>query len=338
MPCPRCQHENPSGQKFCGACGTPLTATPSGPPAPSYAEITSALSEALERETATADILHVIAGSPTDIRSVFQAMAQSAAQLCGSFDTSIFRLDGEGLRLVAHHGPILAGTIGEYSLPLDRGTVTGRSVLERRTVHVTDIHAESDEFPEGSERARRRGHRALLSVPLMREGIAIGAIGLRRTEAQPFTDRQVALLQTFADQAVIAIENVRLFKELEARNRDLTEALEQQTATSEILRVISSSPTDLEPVLEAVARTSARLCDAVDATILRVDGAILRAVAHHGSIPLTSALFRERGGLPIDRGYVTGCAVLDRRTIHVLDAQSAASEFPDGCEIARRMG
>ena len=215
MPCPRCQHENTARMKFCGECGTPLTANPSGPPAPSYAEITSTLSEALERETATAEILHVIAGSPTDIRSVFQAMAQSAAQLCGSHDTSIFRLDGEALRLVAHHGPILAGPIGEYSLPLDRGTVTGRSVLEGRTVHVTDIHAESDEFPEGSERARRRGHRALLSVPLMREGIAIGAIGLRRTEAQPFTDRQVALLQTFANQAVIAIENVRLFNEHE---------------------------------------------------------------------------------------------------------------------------
>jgi two-component system, NtrC family, sensor kinase len=217
MHCPRCQHENRPQAKFCEECGTPLTANPSGSPPPSYAEITSALSEALERETATAEILQVIAGSPTDIRSVFQAMAQSAAQLCESFDTSIFRLDGEGLRLVAHHGPILAGPIGEYSLPLDRGTVTGRSVLERRTVHVTDIQAESDEFPEGSARARERGHRAILSVPLMREGIAIGAIGLRRTEAQPFTDRQVALLQTFADQAVIAIENVRLFSEKSSR-------------------------------------------------------------------------------------------------------------------------
>jgi hypothetical protein len=104
MHCPRCQHENRPQATFCEACGTPLTANPSGPPAPSYAEVTSALSEAQERETATAEILQVIAGSPTDIRSVFQAMAQSAAQLCGSHDTSIFRLDGEALRLVAHHG------------------------------------------------------------------------------------------------------------------------------------------------------------------------------------------------------------------------------------------
>jgi two-component system NtrC family sensor kinase len=231
MPCPRSQHENAPRMKFCGECGTPLTANPSGPPAPTYAEITSALSEALEQQTATGEILQVIAGSPTDVQPVFEAMAQSVARLCEAYDVSIFRVDGDVLRLAAHHGPIPAGPIGRFSLPLDRGTVTGRSVLERRTVHVTDIQVESDEFPEGSEHARRRGHRAILCVPLMREGIAIGAIGLRRTESQLFTERQVALLQTFAAQAVIAIENVRLFNETK-------EALEQQTATAEILRVI----------------------------------------------------------------------------------------------------
>jgi two-component system NtrC family sensor kinase len=217
MPCLRCQRENRPQATFCEACGTPLSANPSGPPVPSYAELTSALSEALEQQTATGEILQVIAGSPTDVQPVFEAMAQSAARLCEAYDVSIFRVDGDALRLAAHHGPIPAGPIGRFSLPLDRGAVTGRSVLERRTVHVTDIQVESDEFPEGSEHARRRGHRAILCVPLMREGIAIGAIGLRRIEAQLFTERQVALLRTFANQAVIAIENVRLFTELQEK-------------------------------------------------------------------------------------------------------------------------
>src|SRR5262249_55644043 len=152
------------------------------------------------------------------------------------------------LRLAAHHGPIQV----QPTLPLVRGTSNGRAILDGRTVHVTDMQAEVDEFPEGSRNARLMGHRTILCVPLLREGIALGTIHLRRTEAQPFTDRQVALLETFADQAVIAIENVRLFTELEARNGALAESLEQQTATSDILRVISRSPTDVQPVFDAV--------------------------------------------------------------------------------------
>jgi GAF domain-containing protein len=242
--------------KFCGECGTPLKAVhPSGPPAPSYAEVTSALSEALEQQAAASEILRVISSSPTDLQPVLDTMAQSAARLCEAQDAAIFRRAGYRLLLVAHHGPIPVGAIGEFSLPLGRGTVSGRSVFDARTLHIADVQSEMDEFPEGSENARRFGYRTILSVPLMREGVVIGAIGLRRTEARLFTERQIALLQTFADQAVIAIENVRLFNELQKKNRALTdahaqvtEALEQQTATSEILRVISSSPTDVQPV------------------------------------------------------------------------------------------
>src|SRR5262249_32964683 len=156
-----------------------------------------------------------------------------------------------------------------------------------RTIHVLDSQTEVDEFPEASENARRYGFRTIFSVPLMREGVAIGAIGVRRTEARLFSERQVALLQTFADQAVIGIENVRLFTELQEKNEALTQAhaqvsesLEQQTATSEILGVISRSPTDIQPVFDAVAESAARLCNSFDAAIFRRDGARLLLVAH----------------------------------------------------------
>src|SRR5215510_6419898 len=195
------------------------------------------LAEALEQQTATSEILGVIASSPTDIQPVLKAVTESAARLCDAFDATIFRRDGDRLRLVAHHGQIPTGSIGEFTLPLARGYTNGRSVLDGRTVHVADLQTEVNEFPEGSEFARRFDFRTVLNVPLMRKGVAIGSVNLRRTEARLFTERQVTLLETFADQAVIAIENVRLFQELK-------ESLEQQTATSEILGVIASSPTD----------------------------------------------------------------------------------------------
>jgi signal transduction histidine kinase/putative methionine-R-sulfoxide reductase with GAF domain len=277
------------------------------------------LTEALEQQTATSEILQAISSSPTDVQPVLDGVAQSAARLCEAFDAAIFRLDGDRLRLVAHHGPIPAGPIGEFSLPLVRGTVGGRSVLEGRTVHVADMQTESDEFPEGSENARRVGHRTILSVPLMREGVAIGAIHLRRTESQLFTERQVALLQTFADQAVIAVENVRLFKELESRNFDLTEALEQQTATAEILRVISESPTDLQPVFDAIVRSAVRLCDGLFSQLCRFDGELIHAVAHHNFTPEglreVERLFPARP----TRELGMGRAILDREVVHIED-------------------
>jgi GAF domain-containing protein len=274
-----------------------------------------ALTDSLEQQTATSEVLRVISRSPTDIQPVLDAVAESVARLCDAPDVSIFRIDGGVMQLAVHRGPI--GSVppyGEERVSLDRGTVVGRSVIEQRAIQVSDLSSEAEEYPEGSARARRFGNRAVLSVPLVREDVAIGAIAVRRTEVRPFTERQVALLQTFADQAVIAIENVRLFNELQARNAALAEALEQQTATSEILRVISSSPTDVQPVLDAVAEAAARLCAANDAIIRRVDGNTLRLWAHHGDIPV------PHSDMPLAPGLGIGRAVLEKRTIHVHDA------------------
>ena len=210
MKCLRCQHENAPRMKFCGECGTPLTANPSGPSAPSDAELTSALSEAREQQIATAEILRIISSSPADVQPVFAAVLTSAARLCDAFDAGIFQVEGDGLRLVAHEGPIPSSPVGAFPL---QGTAAGRAVLDRRTIHVPDLQAEVDEYPESSVLARSYGYRTTLTVPLLRGAEAIGVIGIRRAEVRPFTDRQIALLETFAAQAVIAIENVRLFNE-----------------------------------------------------------------------------------------------------------------------------
>jgi len=273
------------------------------------------LTEALEQQTATGEILRAISSSPTDLQPVLDTVARSAARFCGAYDVCIFRLDGDHLRLDAHHGPVAQPDGFLLSV---NGTVGGRTVLERRVIHVADLPAETAEFPEAAPNARRLGFRTILSVPLVREGVAIGAIQLRRPESVPFTDKQVSLLQTFADQAVIAIENVRLFKELEARNRELRVSLEQQTATSELLKVIGRSTLDLQPIFETLAENAITLCAAERALIYRFDGQVLRVVAtHNASAELIT--FLERNPLALSRASAAGRASLERRTIHLQD-------------------
>jgi two-component system, NtrC family, sensor kinase len=288
------------------------------------------LRESLEQQTATSEILGVIASSPTNIQPVLDTIAKSAARLCNGDDVSIRLVHGKVLRLVSHHGFIEQG---DSERPIDSRSVSGRAVIDRQLIHVEDrLSVVNTDFPA----TYTLGVRTVLAAPLVREDVAIGVIIIRRTVVDPFTDKQIALLKTFAAQAVIAIENVRLFKELQERNRDLTEALEQQTATSEILRVIASSPTDLQRVLDVVAESAARLCDAADAQIWRLDGDRARFAAQYGSIPSLNI----EDGRPIIRGLSGGRAVLDRETIHIPDtfAPGVQAEFPETWAMTHEIG
>ena len=286
------------------------------------------LKESLEQQTATSEILGVIASSPTDIQPVLDVIAENAARVCGANDAVIFRVNGNVLDRAAHYGPI-RWMGGEESLLISRGSVSGRAVIDRRTTHIHDMAAESEaEFPEGLSFQRRAGHRTILATPLMREGTPIGAIVIRRTEVRPFSEKQIKLLETFASQAVIAIENVRLFNELK-------ESLEQQTATSEIFGVIASSPTDVQPVLDTVAENAARLCEANDALIHRIEGDSLKRVANYGPLPGSPD---EGGTVSIDRGlYIPGRAMIDRKTIHIHDL-TAEPEDDLRARFARHIG
>jgi GAF domain-containing protein len=282
--------------------------------------------EAQEQQAATAEILRVISQSLTDVQPVFDMIAANAVRLCVSRDAQVFLRHEDLLRQVSHHGSIPI----TQTLPLIWGTANGRAVLEGRTVHVADMQVESNEFPKGSEIARRLGLRTILSVPLMRDGAAIGAIAVRRTEPRLFTDRQVALLQTFADQAVIAIENVRLFTETK-------DALERQTATSEILRVISGSPTDAQPVFDAIVRSASLLCGGEHAIVTRYDGELLHLAAQHNPRPRaaeeTEALFPQR---PRRDTSLSARALIDARVVHVPDVEGEELE-PSVRDAYRRM-
>jgi signal transduction histidine kinase len=227
-------------------------------------------------------------------------------------------VDGQNLRVAAHWGGVSA-EIG-FLFPCTRGSVAGRTVVDRKPVHVIDPQAEPEEFPEGSAFAKRFGHRTIAGVPLLREGLAVGTLQLRRAEVNPFTDEQIALLETFADQAVIAIENARLLNELRQRTADLTESLEQQTATSEVLSVISSSPGELEPVFAAMLANAARLCAASYGVMWLREGDAFRSAAVHGPLP-AAYIERFRSGTLVHPGP-------DNPLMHVLRTQRPV-QVPD---------
>jgi GAF domain-containing protein len=292
----------------------------------------SELRESLQQQTATADVLKAISRSTFDLPTVLQTLVESAARLCDAERATITRQkDGVFFR-AENYG--FSDEFNDYvrDVPIkpDRGSAIGRVLLGGEVVHISDVVADPDYTFDG----RRLGDfRSVLGVPMLREGVPIGVIVLTRSEARPFTDKQIELATTFADQAAIAIENARLFEEVQAKTRDLTEALTYQTGSASILGVIASSPTDVGPVLKAIVESACELCEAYDAIVLLKDGDSLCASAHHGPVPLYLEKWQ------ISRKWVTGRAFLDRKPVHVHDLLSPeGDEFPDTLQLTVRTG
>jgi signal transduction histidine kinase len=281
------------------------------------------LTEALEQQTATGEILRVIAASPTDVQPVLDVVTENAARLCEAADASLYRVEADAMRHVASYGTVSAALEVGGTRPLSRASVSGRAIVDKQTVHVHDMLAESEnDYRDAWRAVQRQGIRTVLAVPLLREDVPIGAIAIRRTEVRPFSDKQVALLKTFADQAVIAIENVRLFRELQERNAELREALEHQTATSEVLGIISRSPTDVQPVLDAIVESAARVCGVDDMVLRLIEGGMEVARAHFGSVPIRAG----REAISVEELHHRWVA--EHGTLHIPDVRERRADFP----------
>jgi two-component system, NtrC family, sensor kinase len=259
---------------------------------------TDDLSESLEQQTATSEVLRVISSSPGELEPVFHAMLENATRVCGSNFGTLYLREGEAFRAVSMHGATpgyLRSRLGQLVHP-GPGTGLGRAVRTKQAVHIADVTAEPayrERDPMRVAAADLGGVRTMLNVPMLKEGEVVGGIAIYRTEIRPFTEKQIELVTNFAHQAVIAIENTRLLNELRQRTDDLSESLEQQTATSEVLRVISSSPGELEPVFQAIMEKATRICEAKFGNLLLYEGDAFRRVALYNAPPAWEELWRR---------------------------------------------
>ncbi|MGZ5154717.1 MAG: GAF domain-containing protein, partial [Burkholderiales bacterium] len=283
--------------------------------------------EAQERQTATAEVLKVISRSSVDLDSVLDTLVQTVARLCRADQVYMFHLRHDLWHLIADYG--LSAETSEFfethPFTPGRGSTSGRAALERRAVLIPDVLQDPEyTLSEGQEIA---GYRTTLSIPLLREDTLIGVYSIARTRVEPFTDKEIELATSFASQAVIAIENARLLNELRQRTDDLSEALEQQTATSEVLKVISSSPGELEPIFDAMLTNATRICRATTGTLYLYEGTQFRGVATHHSEQSYVDYWRHNSvvelkkhpGVPLDRLATT------KRVVHIPDLRSDQS-------------
>jgi two-component system, NtrC family, sensor kinase len=276
------------------------------------------LRESLQQQTATADVLKVISRSTFDLQAVLDTLVQSAAHLCDCDSATIHRPKGDSYPLVANYGysPEYLQYMRNHPMNLHRGSVLGRAVLDGKVVQVADVLADPN-YAMAEQRSVGK-YRTVLGVPLLREGSPIGVIMLTRSTVQPFTDKQIELVSTFADQAVIAIENARLFDEVQERTRELSESLKQQTATSEVLKVISRSTFDLRAVLDTLIKSAVRICRAEKGNVALLQGDTIEYIAQDG-FPPDFLEYMKALHLKVQRGSVSGRAALEGKIIHVPD-------------------
>jgi two-component system NtrC family sensor kinase len=288
--------------------------------------------EALERETATSQVLRLISKSPDNLELVFRSILENAARLCEAKFGNLWLRDGNGFRAVAMHGAPAAYEKARLRALVQPGPNTGlgRVLQTKRAIQIRDVTAHagySERDPMRVSAVELGGVRTLLVVPMVKDDEVTGAIAIYRQEVRPFTEKQIALVQNFAAQAVIAIENTRLLNEQR-------ESLQQQTATSDVLKVISRSTFDLQTVFDTLVESATRVCEAYDSVIWLRQGDRLDVRAHYGPLPAPAGMASQ----PIGRGWVTGRAVVDRTPVHVHDLSAAVKEFPAGSEMANRLG
>ena len=284
---------------------------------------TAELSESLEYQTATAEILKVISNSPTDVQPVLDAVAERSRLLCRADGSRVWLLNGDHLRAVTGYRFEDGSESGrDEVLPLRRSSVVGRAFVDHRTVHVEDVaRLIESEYPDSRAIQARHEFRTVLAVPMLREGTSVGIIAVLRKQVQPFSKAEIRLVETFADQALIAIENVRLFNQTK-------EALEKQTAISEILRVISSSPTDTQPVFEAIVKSCRRLFQGRTVVLHRAREGMIETIAIAQDETLAEGAGRPPDRWPLDRGSAMGMCMLDARVLNLADTQAAVAELP----------
>ena len=277
------------------------------------------LKEALEHQIATSEVLDLISRTPTNVQPVFDAIIESTVRLCDAVFGVVWRYDGELIHYAASHNftpSVVDKIVKAYPKRPDRSIAAGRAILDGRISYVADMLADPD---YAHELALAGNWRASLAVPMLQEGRAVGAISIGKAEPGPFSDRQTQLLTTFAAQAVIAIENARLLNELRQRTSDLTEALEQQTATADVLRVISSSPGELEPVFQAMLENATRICEAKFGTLFRFDGKNLHPVAQFNTPAALLAAHTQRGPFEPPPGTQLDRVIRTKRVSHTAD-------------------